>query len=212
MNLTLLGATGILGGPLLTQAIMRGDNVTVLVRDPAKLPPLPSSVNIVTGDYRDPHKLAEAVQGSDAVISTIGPPTSRRSPLTPIDFYHAMRVLIAILEEQRIERFVHIASTGTRFGNETLSWKRKFIQRALSLIAPVVIPAKELELEALAKSNLDWVSIRSPLIRNHVEGTFRVSEHETQGWQVDAKQLASFALEQASAVHCDKQAPFVGTR
>ena len=212
MRITVLGATGLVGQQLVTEALARNFEVTVLVRTPDKVNALPASVNVVLGDYFDPQALAIAVEGSSAVLSTIGPPTTRNSPLKPEDFHQAMMGLITVLESKGITRFIHLASTGTRFKNEPINFKRKLLRMTLSLVAPRVIPSKELELNALVQSSLDWTSIRPPLIDNDVKGDFHADSAVTQGWRVNTRQLCTFMLDQMASRKWIRKAPFVGTR
>ena len=61
------------GGYLLEAALQRGYRVRALARNPAKLAPFSSRITIITGDARDPAVVRELVQGSDVVISALGP-------------------------------------------------------------------------------------------------------------------------------------------
>ncbi|KAM8986074.1 flavin reductase (NADPH) [Ara ararauna] len=71
-KIAIFGATGRTGKAVLELAVEEGLEVTVLVRDPARLPtPLPP-VRIVRGDARDPAAVAEAVRGQDGVIIALG--------------------------------------------------------------------------------------------------------------------------------------------
>ena len=77
MKITVLGATGGVGGEVVKQALDRGWDVTAVVRDPAKLQ-LPAQV--VVAGFPDHDKLAAAVEGRDAVISALG--SRDRGPTT----------------------------------------------------------------------------------------------------------------------------------
>ena len=78
----ILGATGGTGRQVVEQAIAAGVDVTVVVRDPAKLSTAARSIRVFTGDLlRNTSVLAGAVAGQDAVISTlgVGRPSRRRA-------------------------------------------------------------------------------------------------------------------------------------
>src|SRR5690348_10403963 len=77
MKITVLGATGGVGGEVVKQALDRGWDVTAVVRDPAGLH-LPARV--VVAGFTDHDKLAAAVEGRDAVISAVG--SRDRGPTT----------------------------------------------------------------------------------------------------------------------------------
>ena len=61
MNVAVLGATGRTGRLLVTELLVRGHDVTVLVREPARLGELAGRVSVVTGDTRDPGALGRLI-------------------------------------------------------------------------------------------------------------------------------------------------------
>ncbi|WP_406039288.1 SDR family oxidoreductase [Micromonospora sp. NBC_00898] len=76
MKLTIVGATGGIGRHLVDQAVAAGDDVTAVVRDPAKLAGIP--IRVVAADLAtaDPATLRAACTGADAVLSGLGPRSS----------------------------------------------------------------------------------------------------------------------------------------
>jgi uncharacterized protein YbjT (DUF2867 family) len=64
------GATGASGSAVIREFVRRELPVRALVRDPAKLPAgtLPSSVQVVSGDMREPDTLVEALDGVHRVL------------------------------------------------------------------------------------------------------------------------------------------------
>lgn len=72
MKVLILGATGGTGRHALAEALARGHEVSVLVRDRARLPPGSERVVVHEGDARDPETVSTAVTGQDAVICVLG--------------------------------------------------------------------------------------------------------------------------------------------
>ena len=72
MNLLVLGATGGTGRLVVEQALSAGHMVTALVRSPEKLATSQPNLRVVTGSATDLESVAVALQGADAVISTLG--------------------------------------------------------------------------------------------------------------------------------------------
>jgi putative NADH-flavin reductase len=72
LKLTIFAATGGIGREALDQAVAAGHDVTAVVRNPKNLS---REVRVVTADLAapDPAALAAAVEGSDAVLSGLGP-------------------------------------------------------------------------------------------------------------------------------------------
>ena len=72
MNLVVLGATGRTGRLVVEQALAAGHTVTALVRSPEKLTTGESNLRVVTGQATDTSTLSNAMEGANAVISTLG--------------------------------------------------------------------------------------------------------------------------------------------
>jgi uncharacterized protein YbjT (DUF2867 family) len=72
MNLLVLGATGGTGRLVVEQAQAAGHTVTALVRSPEKLATSQPNLHVVSGSPTDPESVARALEGADAVISTLG--------------------------------------------------------------------------------------------------------------------------------------------
>src|SRR5690349_2287853 len=72
MNIVVLGATGGTGRLVVEQALAAGHTVTALVRSPEKLATLQPNLRVVTGSAADREAVAGAMDGADAVISTVG--------------------------------------------------------------------------------------------------------------------------------------------
>jgi uncharacterized protein YbjT (DUF2867 family) len=72
LRILLTGATGYVGGRLLTQLVSRGHRVRCLARNPAHLlPRVPTGVEVVPGDVLDRDSLDRALTGIDAAYYLI---------------------------------------------------------------------------------------------------------------------------------------------
>ena len=72
MNLVVLGATGRTGRLVVEQALAAGHTVTALVRSPEKLTTGNPNLRVVTGEATEASAVSSALEGADAVISTLG--------------------------------------------------------------------------------------------------------------------------------------------
>lgn len=70
MNITILGATGWIGGEITTQALLRDHQVTTIVRNPDKL--TAENVALNTFDLQSDDDIAPLLTGADVVIASIG--------------------------------------------------------------------------------------------------------------------------------------------
>jgi uncharacterized protein YbjT (DUF2867 family) len=72
MNLVVLGASGRTGRLVVEQALAAGHTVTALVRSPEKLPRGHANLRVVKGEATEASAVSSALEGADAVISTLG--------------------------------------------------------------------------------------------------------------------------------------------
>lgn len=211
MRVALFGATGLLGMRIVRTAIDQDVDVRALVRTPDKLGDLADSLHVLEGDYFDRDAVAETIRGTDAVLSTVGPPTGRKHELTPSDFENALLNVVDIMVEQGVSRFINVSSGGTSFEGERISLKHRLIRGVGRVAAPMVAASKEKELAVLKNSGLEWTSLRPLLIQNKAKGSFLVKE-DKPSLRVDAGQLAGFMLETITSGDWVRKAPFVGTK
>lgn len=71
MRLAVLGGTGVVGAPLLGQALDQGHHVRLLARDPRSVTPH-ERLEVVEGNALQADDVAKTVIGSDAALSTLG--------------------------------------------------------------------------------------------------------------------------------------------
>lgn len=112
LKILILGATGPTGRHIVSQAVSRGYDVTVLVRSPEKAADV-KGAKIVVGDARDEKALRQAIKGRDAVISALGTPASPFREVTLLST--ATRALTATIKTEGVSRLV--ASTGIGAGD-----------------------------------------------------------------------------------------------
>lgn len=110
MKLAVFGATGTLGTFLLEEALAENHQITALVRSPEKISAFADRVTIVAGDYFDGDARAKALDGADAVLSTIGPPM-KRAPNNG-EYTQAMRELIGQMQNAGIARIIAVGGAG----------------------------------------------------------------------------------------------------
>jgi len=210
MKIAILGSTGFLGKEILRKALDSGYEIKTLVRNPEKLGGFKNRVEYIEGNVKQTDKLEATVSGTDAVISTIAPPLKKSGD--PESYKDAMIKLVAILEKQKIKRYIHIGGAAHLGGaNENWSIGRKILRIVLKMIAEPVLIAKQLEWEVLKKSGLDWTLVRPPGIMKKVfkgNGTI-ADEKNLARTKVNVEDLAGFIVEQITSKEWIKKAPLV---
>lgn len=108
MKIALFGATGRTGRYILDQALADGHRVTVLARNPSKLPPGKYSLTIQLGDVLDASAVDDVVFGQDAVISALGLGSSQQLDA----FSHGVANIVTAMQANKVRRLVVIAGGG----------------------------------------------------------------------------------------------------
>jgi putative NADH-flavin reductase len=158
MKLTIFGASGRTGIPLVRRALTAGHEVTALVRDPAKLPIKDDRLTVIQGDVTDPAAVERAIAGADAVISVLGP-----GPNTPKDIQtRAAHTIIAAMHKHGVRRLVSLTGAGVPAPQDRPKLVNRLFSLALALFAADALRDGEGLAAALRDSGLDWTLVRVP--------------------------------------------------
>ena len=212
-QITLLGATGRIGKNLLQKSINKGFQIKVLARNNEELRDFSPNVEVIEGNYFDLHTLEKVLQGSEAILSTIGPPMHQKLSVNDEENYiNSLAFIIKEMEKNGQSRWLNISDAGAKMPHETLPLTRKLLRVKLKAISKSTIAIKDRELQLLEKSNLEWTSIRPPTIGDNVEGKFQTNEIDYLGTAVDLNQLTNFILAEMTDNKWLRKAPIVGTK
>lgn len=158
MRITVFGASGAIGRLVVRQLLDDGHQVTALVRTPAKLALTHSQLTVVTGELSDGNAVQQALSGSDAVISALGPSLKRSATGTPVT--DGTRTIVQAMEAQKVARFIGLATPSLADPQDKPHWKHK----VLPLMAGLTIPNALAELKgmtaAVTSSDLDYTIAR----------------------------------------------------
>jgi uncharacterized protein YbjT (DUF2867 family) len=153
MNLTILGAAGATGLPLVQQALAAGHQVTALVRSAEKLTATDPNLRIVQGDATDREAVSQAMQGVDAVISVLG-------AIGPV-IAEASRAIVAVAKQQGPQRVVMLSSFAVE--RDRLTPVAKLVTRMAMGRQTKDKAAGE---EVLRTSDLDWTIVYATKLTN----------------------------------------------
>lgn len=162
MKLTILGASGRIGRLVAGQALAAGHEVTVLVRDPARLGVDSSRVRVVIGAIDDGDAVDRAIAGADAVISAIGPDAN--SPEQVERLRAGMRHTIAAMQRHGVRRIVNLSGAGITAPGESKPLLDRLATRVVRLFSGHVVAAKQAEYDELAATDLEWIAVRPALV------------------------------------------------
>ncbi|RRA98899.1 NAD-dependent epimerase/dehydratase family protein [Larkinella rosea] len=163
MKILLLGATGRTGKLLLEQALKAGIAVHALVRDTDKVKVIDRNLKLYESKTLDRTALRLAMQGCDAVLSTLS--ISRKSEFpwsglkSPKDFLsHTLRNVLEIANELHIKRIIITTAWGVHETKKDIpGWFRFFIDYSN---VGAAYRDHEIQENLLRASPIDWTIVR----------------------------------------------------
>ncbi|MGW6284217.1 NAD(P)-dependent oxidoreductase [Streptomyces sp. NPDC055107] len=159
MRITVFGATGGVGREIVGQALAAGHEVTVVVRDPDRLPErLDRAVLHAAVRLDDPAAVRAAVAGRDAVLSGLG---SRGRKANGVAERLTGRILTA-MEAEGVRRLVVVSAVpvGPEPADDPLV--DRLMRKAVgAVLAELYADLTRME-EALDRSATDWTAVRPP--------------------------------------------------
>jgi uncharacterized protein YbjT (DUF2867 family) len=188
MNLTVLGAAGATGIPLVEQALAAGHQVTALARSPDKLTITNPSLLVVQGDATDRAALSQAMKGASAVISVLG----ARGPVIA----EAARAIVAVATQQGPQRVVMLSSFAVE--RDRLTPITRLVTR---MAMSSQIKDKAAGEEALRASGLDWTIVYPTKLTNGPKTEPRVVPETRKvglSQQISRADVAAFLLQTAA--------------
>ena len=111
MKVALIGASGFVGSAILKEALDRGHEVTAIVRNPENITLAHDHLYIIKADILDTDQVAQAVAGTDAVISAYNPGWS--NPDIYEEFLKGSRSIQAGTKAAGVKRYIVIGGAGS---------------------------------------------------------------------------------------------------
>ncbi len=192
MNITIFGANGQIGQQLINIALQNGDKVKAYVRRENALNLSHPNLEMIVGSLTDEKKVTEAIQGQDAIISTLGPALSMSRQVKDLPITRAHETMLRVMEQQEVSRFITLA---------TPTLKSTFDQKQAvtvfpSIMAKLLFPTGFAEMKAIGKqihhSKVDWTVIRIVNPNTNKDGNgYAISLGDTKGkFTVSRKNVA----------------------
>lgn len=188
MNLTVLGAAGATGVPLVEQALAAGHQVTALARSGQKVTITNSNLHVVQGDATDRAVVSQALKGADAVISVLG----ARGPVIA----EATRALVAAADQTGPDRIVMLSSFAV--ARDRLKPVSKVVTR---IAMGSQVKDKTTGEEVLRASGLDWTIVYATKLTNGPKTEPRVvpeTEKVGMSQRISRADVGSFLLQAAT--------------
>ena len=155
MKMAVVGATGATGRRVVKHALAQGHFITAGARHPERLSS-PDRLSLVRGDVLSPGGLTGALDGVEAVISSIGPEKN----LSPGALMSVGAVsILTECKRANVRRFIMQSGIGLSDGLE-LSCPSRFVVRVSGRIFTASVIDKALAERMTQKIDMEWVIVR----------------------------------------------------
>jgi nucleoside-diphosphate-sugar epimerase len=207
MRVTIFGGTGPTGRLLIEQALAEGHDVVAYARTPAKLP-THDRLTPVEGQLDDAGAIAEAIRGSDAVLSTLGP-TTNKTDAPPLVTGH--RNIVAAMREHGVGRLVVMGTPSITDPADRREAKVGLMVAAIRKFQPVAYHAIVTIGEIVRESGLQWTIVRFPMLTNGPQtASINVRKvGDKGGLRLSRANAAAYYLQQLTDTSQIGRAPFI---
>jgi len=158
MKIAILGATGRTGMFVVKQALSKGYQVKVLVRDPEKLGEFKDKVEVVEGNSLNYTDVENLIKNTDMVVSVLG--ASNVSP----EFMQrdSIRNVVIAMKKLGLKRLISLTGGGVRIEGDKPKFIDNLIVSLMQVVAKKVLEDGKAHAEIIRNSDLDWTIVRAP--------------------------------------------------
>jgi len=194
MRILIFGATGRTGRELVSQALRRGQNVSVFVRSPGKLTVVDTRLRVVQGDIQRAESIHAAVPEHDAVLSALGPRSL--GPTTLLS--DAAREIVGAMQAHGVRRVIWQSSLGVGETRGHLGPLYNWL--LIPLLLRHVFADKERQEAIIRATPLDWTIVQPAALTNGpLTESYRVGVRNCRGRllpTIPRANVAHFLLEE----------------
>jgi nucleoside-diphosphate-sugar epimerase len=158
VDVTVFGGTGKIGRLVLQRLLDDGHRVTALVRSPEKLDVEHPDLLVVVAELSEVDAVDRAVEGADAVISTLGPPIDPL--LTEMPLTEGTRTIVAAMHRHGVRRIVALSTVSVPDPRDRPSVLERLVPIGIGVLIPGALREVQGITEVISTSELDWTIAR----------------------------------------------------
>lgn len=197
MRIAIFGATGIVGSAITKEALAQGYEVTVLTRDTRKVRITDSRLTIVQGEVTDRAIVKKVLEGSDAVIQSLG--IGGKGTGKPTTFVsEANKLIMEEMKQMNIRRLIAISVIGAGDSMYFLPWiYRKMMPVMMKWFTAIIDDKNRME-PMIEHSGLDWTIVRCTTVKNTSAKGHVTASLDGKGirYSISAPDMARFVVSQ----------------
>ncbi len=205
-KVAIIGGTGKVGRRIAAQALQKGYQVRMLVRDPGKLRQLDKRIEVVEGNIQDLEAIRILLADCGTVINTFGQPYKDK----PI-YSESTNNILDIMKEFKISRYIGVTGGSLTIEGDKKSVWNRIGAKLFEIFLSSMMEDKKREWEILNDTtHIDWTLIRLPFI---VDGTkmAHIKENlvDMPGTKITNQDIAAFIISQINNLQYVRKAPFI---
>jgi len=204
MHIAVIAANGRLGKAFVEAALKAGHSVRGGVRGVSTLAIHPN-LEVVACDATNADELRTLLTGQEVVVSAIGHVKGSAPDVQTV----ATRVIVDVMTELSVKRYVDVTGTGVRFAGDKITLIDRFLNMGVGIADPSRVKDGIDHQEVLKASNLDWTTIRVLKLQNVAKMPFTLTLHGPTKAFVGREEVAESMLQVVEANTFVKQAPIV---
>lgn len=205
-KVAIIGGTGKAGRHIAAEALQKGYQVRMLVRDPRKLKHLDKSIEIVKGSIQDIEAIRLLLKGCGTVINTFGQPYKDK----PI-YRESTENILDAMKEFEIRRYIGVTGGSLTIEGDKKSIWNRIGAKMFDIFLSTMRKDKKREWEILNETeHIEWTLIRLPFIIDGIK-TAHIKENlvDMPGTKITNQDIASFIISQINDFKYIKKAPFI---
>jgi putative NADH-flavin reductase len=191
MKITVFGASGGIGTHVVGLAAQRGHQVRAVYRATPRVPPAGQAEILVSPDIFDPGFAAQAIRGTDVVVTALGPDFAKRhnprtTMISPPDLHQRLaRTLIAAMNDSGVPaRLISVSTASMGPADAAMNAGQRLLFRFFRTVITPNLGRVGRDLQAmedeLAATALDWYALRPvKLTDGPLTGHVQASAHFT---------------------------------
>jgi putative NADH-flavin reductase len=160
MKLAVFGGTGKTGKHVVEQALAAGHEVVALARTPSKFEINHPKLKVVQGDVKDPNCVATTIEGTDGVVSVLGPTNNKPE----FAVTKGMENILSAMQQHRVRRLIISAGAGVRDPQDRPKLVDRFFGLVLKVASKNVVEDMIRAVTMVRSSDRDWTVVRVPML------------------------------------------------
>ena len=208
MKIAVFGSTGKTGREVVRQALDCGYAVIAYARNPKKLDMTHTNLSVVSGELSDRDAIKEAVQGTDCVISALGPYFQVRDTALS----DGVKNILSAMKDCGVSRIIQLSTISSPDPNDGKDFRAKMLVDMVKRSYPGSY-AEIVRIGRIVRdSDMDWMLVRITLLNDKpLSKKLRVGYlgRKIVRTNISRSDLAWFMLEQVENLEYSRKAPAI---